>query len=619
MKNFRISKRALPILFAGIVLTTFSGCNKKSTEDRQENLVGHIDVLNPEDISSSDFICYNVGNHNSVGITEQSKMLEKCQKNDISVGIIIDCDATSRLDIFEDIEFTKSIIEQNNIDLPVYLSVEKIMKNDNLSMTEKSDLLGEFLMLVSENNIYVGLYGTSTSLSNLNQYGFPISEKYDCFVVEDGITEYTGLSSIRQDVDGNIKSTYQSVDYSNDLAKFIEASNLNNISVLKQNGYYVVEEIGDIEKIAIKYDLSVNELLEFNRLKKTEVLPGTVLRIPNQLQNKTELVFPTLKRQEKSLYRGIDISCYQEESPNVGFDEISKVIDFAILKIGEQANKDFNELREDTKFEYFYNSCVENDLAVGGYYVTHATTVNDAIAEANLVVNRIKDLDITFPIFMDFENSEGTIYEKEFNEIKKNGGFEQMLESANKVFQEAGFRFGVYTNLSTYSDMVGMVGLETLNKYEIWLSKPNDYTDINQVIDYGPICKTDNGKYSFACDMNQVSWTIDNLGIGNAEGYVDYNLCYVDYKAPKQLVELPPEYTFETLNYKRTDWRKVGKTAGTVTGGTIGSLVVLYVIGHRKLYKKRLKKLIKQMSNKRVIDRPKRKKLTIVGEPQKVL
>lgn len=600
MKNLRLrSKRVLPLLFAGVVLASFSGCSKKNNEERQENLVGHFNVSDPDKISSSDFICYNVGNHSRIGVSNQDKLIKKCDENDISVGIVIDCDYNSRLDIFEDIEFVKSIIEDNNIELPVYLSVDKLMNDNNLSMSDKASLISTFLNLVRENNIYVGLYGTSTNLSILNQYGFPISEKYDCFVVEDGKTKYTGLSSIRQDLDGNIKSTYQSDEFNDDLAKYIESLDCNDASFLKQNGYYVVPDDTDVEQIAIKYDLSVNELLKFNGLSKSGVIPGTVLRIPNQIQNKTELVFPNLKREERAIYRGIDISCYQEVNPNVGFKKISNYIDFAILKIGEQANKDFKELREDPKFDYFYKSCVENDISVGGYYVTRATTVNEAIEEANLIVNRVKDLKITFPIFIDYENTLGTDYSDEFNKIKQNGGFGQIIESVSSIFDEAGLRFGIYTNISTYSEMVDMVGLDNLQKYEIWLSKPNGYTDICQVIDNGPICSTDSGKYSFGCDINQVSWTINNLGIKNAEGYVDFNLCYKDYKAPKQMVELPPEHTFETKHYSRRDAGKVVDTCGTIAGGFVGACALLYVIGHRKIYKKKIKRMLISRSKKK--------------------
>lgn len=591
MKKVKIFKGIIPVLFASTVLVSLSGCNKKENQSRQENLIGHFDVKDPDDISSSDFICYNVGNHEHIGVTEQDKKLKKCEKNDISTAIIIDCEATTRLEIFEDIEFTKSTLENYSIDLPVYLNINHIMENDELTMETKVSLINEYVVLTEKNNIYVGLYGTSTNLSVLNQYGILISKDCDCFVVEDDKTEYNGLTSIRQDKNGNIKSTYQSTEYNNDLAQMIKANNKNNPEEFKQNGYYIIGSNFNIETIAIKYGLSVNDILSYNNVKKEDLIEGMILRIPNEIQEKTELVYPTLIREKTALYRGIDMSHYQGEADKINFEKLSKNIDFAILKIGEQVNKDFDELKEDPCFTEYYRACNSNNISLGGYYVTHATTVNEAIAEAKLIVNRIKGLNIKYPIYIDYENIPGSNYGEEFKEIKQNGGFEQMLEEANKIFEEAGFRFGIYTNLSTYDEMVNMIGLQTLNQYEIWLARPNGYTDINQVLDYGPICKTDNGQYSYGCDMMQVSWTISNIGIKTD---VDYNLCYKDYEKPKYLIEYPPEQTFETQTYNRKDYKKMMKT-----GIETSSILVAAFILNKK--RKRIKRRIMRVFKKQKI------------------
>lgn len=60
-------------------------------------------------------------------------------------------------------------------------------------MTDKSALISEYLNLIKKNNIYVGVYGTSTNLNTLNQYGISISNTIDAFIKEDGITQYNGM------------------------------------------------------------------------------------------------------------------------------------------------------------------------------------------------------------------------------------------------------------------------------------------------------------------------------------------------------------------------------------------------------------------------------------------
>lgn len=589
MKNLKVFKGIIPVLFAGTVLISLSGCNKKEKKQRQENLIGYIDIKNPDDIASSDFICYNVGNYKKVGITEQSKKLKKCEENNISTAIIIDSEATKRLDIFEDIEFTKSILEEYSIDLPVYLNIENIMKNESLSMTDKISLINEYLLITEKNNIYVGLYGTSTNLEKINKNSGSMCKKYDCFVIEDGITEYNGLSSIKQDINGNIKSTYQSMEYQNNLASFIKSENKNNPARFKQNGYHIVESNYDIENIAMKYNISINDILSYNKIKKEDIKEGTILRIPNQIQDKKELVFPELKRQDKALYYGIDMSLYQGEPNRIDFKKLSENIDFAVLKIGEQLNNDYRELREDPYFKDYYNECKANEISIGGYYVTHATTVEQAVEEAKLIADRVKNLDITYPIYIDYENIPNSEYEKEFKKIKQTGKFKQIIEEVNKVFKDAGLRFGIYANLSTYDEMVNMVGLETLNQYEIWLARPQGYTNTNEIVDNGSICRTDDGKYSYGCDMNQVSWTISNIGIN---GNVDFNLCYKDYEEPKYIVELPAEQIFETQTYNRKDYKHMAKT-----GTKICSVAVALFIFNKK--RKRIKRRIARVLSKR--------------------
>ena len=593
MKNLKIRKGILSLLFAGFTLVSLSSCGKKNEDEKAENQVGYVDVENPNSLSSNEFVFYNCGDHDDVGISNQDRLLKKCDERDISAGIIIGSDAESLLEIFEDVEYTKSVIEKNNVGLPIYFNVDKIMSNDKLSYVDKANLISEYLNLVNKNNIYVGLYGTSSNLVFLDKYCMSISDKYDCFVVDDGIVKYDGNYSFIQNKDGSVISNYRSDEFDNDISKMIKSNGFNCKENFSQTGFYKFELNDNIDKVALKYDLSVNDILSFNGISREDLIPGTILRIPNQIQNKTISVFPTLDRQNSALYRGIDISFYQGDISSERFEKLSGQIDFAILKISEQQDKNFSLLREDPKFRDYYNKCVESDISVGGYYVTHATNTDEAIKEAKLIIDGIKGLNITFPIYIDYENTKDSIFEDEFYEIKKNNEFKKMLESVNELFLDAGFRFGIYTNLSTYSDMVSMIGQEELEKYEIWLSKPNDYKRTNFVVDEGPVCKTNDGSLSYPCDMNQVSWSISDLGIGNSSGCVDYNLCYKDYKAPKEIIKLPPEQIFDTKEYKRIDKKRVFNNIINFGGITAGLLFSVYVIGHRRKIKRKLIKLFK--------------------------
>ena len=594
MKKFKISKRIIPILFTGTILMSLSACNKKTETIKKENKIGYIDK-NPSKIEESEFAIYNVGNHKKVGIKNQDKLLKNCEKKEISTGVIIDSDATSLIDIYEDVEFTKSIVEQYTIDMPIYFSVEKIMMNDDISMTTKAEYIKEFLELIEKNNIYVGLYGTSTNLSKLNIYGLPLSNNYDCFVVEDGKTKYTGLSTIRQDEDGNVYSTFESEEYNDDITNLIKQNKLNDSTRLKQNEYYIVDEDNSIEQIAIINNLSINDLLTFNNLSKKDIKNGTIIRIPNKIQDNKKLVYPNLIRKKQALYRGIDISHHQQLDSNITFKKLSNYLDFVILKIGEQENDVF---KIDSKFYEFYNDCYQNNIPIGGYYVTNATTKSEAIKEANSVIEQINELKMTFPIFIDFENTKDTIYEKEFFQLTKNESLKEVFNELNKIFEENDKRFGIYSNLSTYSIIEKEVGLQELNKYQIWLSNPREYNKVNQVRDNGPICQTEDGQYSYGCDINQVSWEITDLGIGNSDGVVDFNLCYVDYKQPKEFEEQQSAQIFDTKKYNRKDTKNIRGNLKIISEIAGVLSVSIYVIRHKKRIRKKINKLIRVLNKK---------------------
>lgn len=561
MKNFKLRRSILPLLAAGITLVSLSGCNEKTESIKKENLVGYFDT-NPNEVDPEDFIIYAGGNHSRTGKISASKLekyLKKCKKLGISVGIMIESDATAKIDIYEDVEFVKGIIEQNDIDFPVYLNPKNIVESKELSKGEKADFIGEFLYLMDENNIYVGLYGTGSDLKYINENLLPI-EQYDSFVIEDGKEEYNGTSSVRKDLRNNIQSTYKSKEYNDNLAEMIRQNHFNEQDSLKQTGYHIVQKDETLRNIADNYNLSENDILSFNELEENDIEKGTKLRIPNELQNEKTLIMPKLQRQERAVYRGIDISHYQGDPKNINFAALSKKIQFVILKVLEKTpgKEETREEFMDEYFEEYYERCIDNGLLIGGYYVTHATTVEEARKEAESVLKEIKNKKFAFPIFIDYEN-ESEEDKNQLDKIRKDKSLEEILAVSRDIFNQNGIRFGIYTGISTYDEMVDMIGLKKLQQNETWLACHKGYLYENLVQDNGPRCRTENGKLDYPCDINQVSCTIKDLGIGNDEGYVDFSFSYVsyDYKTTVEVKENEPTEIFETKKYdRRTSFEK---------------------------------------------------------------
>ena len=66
--------------------------------------------------------------------------------------------------IYKDIDYVKSVLKENDINLPVYMNINHIVENVNLNNNQKKELIVAFLEKCSSNGMYVGVSGTDTNL-----------------------------------------------------------------------------------------------------------------------------------------------------------------------------------------------------------------------------------------------------------------------------------------------------------------------------------------------------------------------------------------------------------------------------------------------------------------------
>lgn len=567
---------------------TLAGCSKSKEQPKNipENKYGYIDIIPTEleNRDKTDFICYHVGDYDTVGTLSEKMLneaLNKCQELELSRTIIIDSKATCEADICLDLEYAKSIVKNYTIDLPVYLNIDNIMDNESLNMDQKNKIIMDFVNKAQSNGMYVGLYGTSTHLWYLNEYGSQIDGKFDTFVIEDEIKEYNGTAYVRMDVKGNITSKYESEEDNNDLATLITKRGLNNPENFVNDAYYTFTSKDDISLIAMQNNLSVEDLLKYNRLTQEDLdtIEKIDLRIPNQVQTTTiEDIDYNYEINDSYIAKGLDISFWQPKVENIDWEKLSKTVDFLILRVSDQDYNDFEIIKEDSNFQNYYNKCMEYNIPVGVYYVTRATTVEEAELEAKLVSERLAGLNITYPVYMDFENEVGTNSEKEFQEIKNNGSLSQILTIESQIIENSGFIFGVYSNQTTFASMVEITPDNFMNNFSLWLANYNNF-NYDNIQDSGPIHTVLEEEYKLG--MKQVSNSVDGKELGiNSE--VDYNLCYVDFENGVEKIEITSptkEFDIITLDNRiNTDFSEfpsyipyvlVG-TAGFLAGGIIG-------------------------------------------------
>ena len=96
---------------------------------------------------------------------------------------------------------------------------------------------------------------------------------------------------------------------------------------------------------------------------------------------------------------GIDVSKYQGD---INWQEVKKAgIEFAMIRLGLGYG---DVLKMDEKYLQNINGALENNIEVGIYFYSYATTMEEIDLQSKYVLDNIKNYNITFPIAYDWEN-----------------------------------------------------------------------------------------------------------------------------------------------------------------------------------------------------------------------
>lgn len=165
--------------------------------------------------------------------------------------------------------------------------------------------------------------------------------------------------------------------------------------------------------------------------------------------------------------RGVDVS---EHQGNIDWERASKEIDFAIVRLGYRGYGSGNIVKD-----AFYNrnmdGALENDLPVGVYFYSQATTYEEGVEEANYVLNHLGDYNIEYPIILDREDP------MQDDARTNNLTVDQHTQAALgflETIKNAGHKTMIYTNrlyFALYLD------LEKIYQYPIWFAQYADEPD----------------------------------------------------------------------------------------------------------------------------------------------
>ena len=197
--------------------------------------------------------------------------------------------------------------------------------------------------------------------------------------------------------------------------------------------------------------------------------------------------------------RGVDVS---EHQLDIDWKQVAASgVDYAYIRVGWRGYTE-GGLFEDVYFERNIQGALDAGLHVGVYMFSQAVTVQEAIEEADFVLERIGKYNVTLPVVCEWEKIETA-------EARSHGLTMELRTDCARAFCEtvksAGYVPCVYFNRN-----LGYYGydLTRLTDYEFWFSLPESGFP----------------NFYYACDMWQYSFTETVPGIAEP---TDMNLWFI--------------------------------------------------------------------------------------------
>lgn len=195
----------------------------------------------------------------------------------------------------------------------------------------------------------------------------------------------------------------------------------------------------------------------------------------------------------------IDVSKFQGK---ILWDEVaSDGIDGAMLRLGYRGYS-VGEIMTDDTYEDNIEGALENDLKVGIYFLSQAVSDEEALEEAEYVIDELRSYDITGPVAIDIELVGGDDGRGNALSVAERTRYSITFLEA---IREAGYEPMIYGNLKSY---LVMLDLEQLEAYPKWFAYYDDYP-------YWPY------------DMDMWQYT-EKGSVSGIKGDVDLNIRFVE-------------------------------------------------------------------------------------------
>lgn len=170
------------------------------------------------------------------------------------------------------------------------------------------------------------------------------------------------------------------------------------------------------------------------------------------------------------IFNGIDVSYH---NGTIDWNAVAATgIDYAILRVGYRGYGSIGNLCADVKFDEYIQGAIAAGIPVGVYYYTEAISTDEAIAEANYCIEKIKDYNITLPVTIDFEpgTNKGRSYKANLSKTQATNQVKAFCDT----IAAAGYTPAIYANKSDLTTRID--GASLGSSYNIWLAQYNSKT-----------------------------------------------------------------------------------------------------------------------------------------------
>lgn len=220
---------------------------------------------------------------------------------------------------------------------------------------------------------------------------------------------------------------------------------------LNNDGYFVIGSIGSLK---VSGKVLINRKSDYNRFGDVTVTKSGSfqdMRTPFKFEDMT---VATLVDEEDVLLKGIDVSYAQGD---INWTKVANSgIDFAIIRAA-RGTAGTRPMKTDDYFVKNITEATANGIDCGVYFYSYASTVAEAVREAEYLVDVISDYEITFPVVLDMEEEMGS-----------DVPITEMIDAFFNVLMENGYFPMFYSYkywIESYLDM------RILDKYAIWLAE----------------------------------------------------------------------------------------------------------------------------------------------------